>query len=199
MKMRALLVVAVPAGVVLALAAAPAQAGGGSCFSPSKSATGVRVDIREICFQPTVLFVDPGATVTWTNRESVDHTVTGLGGRWGSPESLHQGQSVTATFKEAGVYPYSCVIHYGMVGAVVVGTPSPDHSTGAAAPGLAQPSSEAVASPVAAQPAGPVKVKTVTREAGLGPVGVAGWVLFGLAGSVLLVTTLRRRRSEPGA
>src|ERR1051325_4637217 len=74
------------------------------------------------------------------------------------------------------------------------GGPSASQSPGTEGPGLAQPTSEAVATPVAA----PVKIKTVVREAGLGPVGITGWVLFGLAGSVFLVMVLRRRRTEPG-
>jgi plastocyanin len=198
MKKGALLVVGLLTGGLWAMGA-PAALAGGSCFAPSSSAAGVRVQISEICFHPTVLYVKPGARVTWANTESVDHTVTGLGGRWGTVEPLHQGQSITATFKKEGVYPYSCVIHYGMVGAVVVGTPSATQSTGTEASGLAQPTSEAVASPAAAQPAAPAKVVTVTRESGLGPVGVTGWVLFALAGIGLVATVVRRRRSGAGS
>jgi plastocyanin len=194
MKTRVLVVVALLLGGLWALGALPAQAGGGSCFAPSTSQTDVRVNVSEVCFHPTVVYVKPGATVTWTNRDPMEHTVTGLGLRWGTAEPLRDGQSVSATFGKAGVYPYSCVLHYGMVGAVVVGSPSASQSTGTEGPGLAQPTSEAVATPVAA----PVKIKTVVREAGLGPVGITGWVLFGLAGSVLLVMVLRRRRTEPG-
>jgi plastocyanin len=36
------------------------------------------------CFEATVLRVQPGSEVSWTNRDAVEHTVTGVGGTWGS-------------------------------------------------------------------------------------------------------------------
>lgn len=125
-KFRAIVLVGVLAGALTPVGlAGPAWAGGG-CHEPMVvSASGVAVDAKGLCFFPTVLYVKVGATVTWTNRDEVEHSVTGLGAAWGSGyETLRQGQSVTATFAAPGIYPYTCIIHPGMVGAVVAGRPT---------------------------------------------------------------------------
>jgi len=75
----------------------------------------------EICFDPMVIRVDPGQRVTWTNRESIAHTVTGPAGLWGSVGQLADGESVSQVFDIPGIYPYACLLHPGMIGAVVVG------------------------------------------------------------------------------
>ena len=94
---------------------------------------------------PTVVRVDAGSTITWTNRDEALHTVTGTdvrsgrpgAGSWGSLEELSQNQTFSHTFNDAGVYPYYCMLHPGMIGAVVVGNGVPEHpytaGTGAAA------------------------------------------------------------------
>jgi hypothetical protein len=58
--------------------------------------------------------------VTWTNRDKVEHTVTGVGREWGDYEPMMEGGTANNRFDKAGVYPYFCVFHPGMVGAVVV-------------------------------------------------------------------------------
>jgi copper binding plastocyanin/azurin family protein len=69
-----------------------------------------------------VLYVEPGTDVTWTNRDAMTHVVVGVGDSWGDPGiSLMQGDTVRYRFDQDGVYPYSCLIHPGMVGAIVVG------------------------------------------------------------------------------
>ena len=150
-----LVIVAALATIALAgFAAAPAQAGGSCHLATATTGTGIRVDIKELCFTPVVLYAHQGETVTWTNRDPVAHTVTGLGFAWGSDGSLTKGQSVTYRFTEAGVYPYSCVLHPGMVGAVVVGNPKAPAAS-AAIP-LAVPSQPPAAS-AAAKAAPPVE------------------------------------------
>src|SRR5690606_28103368 len=62
-----------------------------------------------------------GTEVTFRNLDAAPHTVTGESAAWGSTKQLAQGDSLSHTFEEAGVYPYSCILHPGMVGAVVVG------------------------------------------------------------------------------
>ena len=47
--------------------------------------------------------------------------ITGAANSFGDYEEFFQGQSVTHTFAKSGVYPYVCVLHPTMVGAVVVG------------------------------------------------------------------------------
>ncbi len=110
------------------LGARHAHAGGG-CTQPQSDAQGDTVDLKLFCMLPTVLRVDPGTTVTWRNADKAAHTVTGAAvrtaqpnaGSWGSFEELKPDESFTHTFDDAGVYPYYCMLHPGMIGAVVVG------------------------------------------------------------------------------
>jgi hypothetical protein len=82
---------------------------------------GRRSRSKDFCFGPTILRVATGETITFVNGDPFQHTVLGANGAWGSYDSLKQGGEATYGFSEAGVYPYVCTWHPGMVGAVVVG------------------------------------------------------------------------------
>jgi plastocyanin len=111
----------VVAGAALWAGTGVALAGGG-CHSPSTAGRGHAVDIVDLCFVSTVLYVPPGTEVTWTNQDPIEHDVVGVGDSWGDPGvSLSLGDDVTYRFDEDGVYPYACWFHPGMVGAIVVG------------------------------------------------------------------------------
>jgi plastocyanin len=119
----------VPAMVItsLWLGSGPATAGGGGgCHVGASDGTGDTVRMTENCFDATVLHVDLGTTVTWMNDDLYAHTVTGVGGTWGDFTELEQDDTVSYRFEANGVYVYSCIIHPGMVGAVVVGDGSGD-------------------------------------------------------------------------
>lgn len=104
------------------LGVGPASAGGGCLHGvPPSDGTGDTVRMIGNCFEATVLHVDPGTKVTWVNDDKYNHTVTGVGGTWGDFEALEWGDTVSHRFDGNGVYVYSCIIHPGMVGAVVVG------------------------------------------------------------------------------
>lgn len=150
-KCRVVLLAGVIAGGLSPVfGASPAIAGGGCHDAEPVMRTGKVVDAKGNCFFPTVLFVNEGATVTWTNRDAVEHSVTGLGARWGD-ESLQQGDSVSVDFSKPGVYPYTCYFHPGMVGAVVVGQPTPDGAASASNANTAPvPSAGAETSPARA-------------------------------------------------
>lgn len=100
----------------------PAGAAGGGCHRDQESGpvegTGSAVELVELCMTPTVLRVEPGAAVTFTNRDPAMHNLFGSGIYVGE---LHAERSVAFRFDDAGVYPYACTIHPGMVGAIVVG------------------------------------------------------------------------------
>ena len=99
----------------------PATAGGG-CHDPKFGDEKTdEVEMGNLCFYPTVARVEPGTKVTWRNGDLVPHMVIGAGGVWGSPDELAANGRTSFTFDEPGVFPYSCPIHAGMVGAVVVG------------------------------------------------------------------------------
>ena len=112
---------------MLSFGGGSASAGGG-CFHelPPTNGTGDTVEITANCFEATVLHVDSGTKVTWVNRDPYAHTVTGVGGTWGDFAEIAHGDSVSYRFDGNGVYLYSCLIHPGMVGAVVVGDGSGD-------------------------------------------------------------------------
>jgi plastocyanin len=120
-----LMVVLLGATLGAAMFAAPAGAsGGGGCGRPVTDARGTRVHIRNFCFTPTVLHVQRGKSVTFTNIDPFAHTVSGANVVWGSFDGLDFDKSVTYRFTRPGVYPYFCAIHVGMVGAIVVGNGS---------------------------------------------------------------------------
>lgn len=98
-----------------------ARAGGGGCHSQVISdERGTTVTVVGFCFEPTVLRVEVGESVTWTNEDDAAHTVSGVNSVWGSYDQFGQGASVTERFDEAGVYPYWCALHPSMLGTVVV-------------------------------------------------------------------------------
>lgn len=99
-----------------------ASAGGGGCHSGSfTEGMGTTVEIVDGCFTPTVLRVEPGTTVTFSNPHLVAHDVVGVTAVWGPGSELPPGTSVTRRFDRSGTYPYSCTLHPGMNGVVVVG------------------------------------------------------------------------------
>src|SRR5207247_8561062 len=79
------------------------------------------VPIVGLCFKPTVVHIAAGETVTWTNEDPVAHTVTGVNGSFGDWNPLAKGMTTKQRFDAPGTYPYFCVLHPGMAGAVVVG------------------------------------------------------------------------------
>ena len=76
--------------------------------------------IKGFAFQPDVLKVEVGAKVTWTNDDTVAHTVTADTNSFASG-NLQPGGSFSFTFTRPGTYAYHCSIHPSMHGSVVVG------------------------------------------------------------------------------
>jgi plastocyanin len=119
-RIKATLLAAVLAVTSQVAQVSPAQAGGG-CHSAATNGTGTTVEMKDMCFTPTVLRVRPGDSVTFVNRDDMQHTVTGTSELFGSYTGLAPQQSATYTFAKSGVYAYSCIFHPGMTGAVMVG------------------------------------------------------------------------------
>lgn len=80
------------------------------------------ISIQGSSFQPATITVKKGTTVTWTNQDSVSHTVTNDDSGASGPNSglLGQGQKYSFTFDTAGTFMYHCNTHTSMHGVVVV-------------------------------------------------------------------------------
>lgn len=107
------------------LVAPPVSAGGARCDDEGFTDRRVEaVNTKGGCFLPTVARVDVGTTVSWRVADDLPHTVTGAAGAFGAQQPAHDlspSQPVSVTFDTPGVYPYVCLLHPGMAGAVVVG------------------------------------------------------------------------------
>lgn len=84
-------------------------------------AESVAVDIVGFAFDPVVLEVSVGDTVTWTNNDGVAHTATqdpsGSGFQSGA---IQGGETFSFTFEEPGEFAYFCEFHPNMSGTIVV-------------------------------------------------------------------------------
>jgi plastocyanin len=101
--------------VLLAVGLAACSAGA----SASPVATN-QVDLpKSYKFEPEVITVPVGTTVTWTNHDDFTHNVSLASGT--APLTMRPGASVEHTFDVAGEFPYVCSLHpRDMRGRVVV-------------------------------------------------------------------------------
>ena len=92
------------------------RSGGGGSHDVTTSVT-----VSNDYFNPSVIQVSPGATVTWTWAGGSEHNVTFVSSAVSAPSN----RMATGTFQvvmptATGVYLYDCTIHSGMAGAVTV-------------------------------------------------------------------------------
>jgi plastocyanin len=146
-----------------ALLAVPAVAfAGDPCFhrldnrpAPSSGATS-QVVLGDCVFTPTVNRVPVGTTVTWKNASNQAHEIVGSNMTWGAHDKLLEpGDTIGWTFETAGEYGYSCMIHPGMTGVVVVGeSDGADPVAVAATDASGDPAADGTATPMIAAGAG---------------------------------------------
>jgi YVTN family beta-propeller protein len=105
---------AVPAGATAAAPPAPAGAA-----QPSAIAGQTAISIASFAFTPGTVTIAAGQTVTWTNHDTVPHTVTSNDGKWDSG-TLQPGATFSQKFDQPGTYAYQCSIHPFMQGTVIV-------------------------------------------------------------------------------
>lgn len=87
-----------------------------------------RVKIDGVAFEPPILQVKAGDTVSWTNNYKQPHMIStfkkvrGANVQDGAVESpmLKTGESFSHRFDKPGTYEYFCPIHVFMLGKVVV-------------------------------------------------------------------------------
>lgn len=96
------------------------------CFSdrpataPEPPATGDAVSIQNFAFVPPNLSAVSGTTVTWTNKDDVQHTVSSDDGHSFESSAFGQGQTFQFTAGAPGTYTYTCRIHPFMHGTLTV-------------------------------------------------------------------------------
>ncbi len=184
-------------GAAVTATAAPASAGGGCRGTPVTDATGTAVTIQDFCFGPTVLRIQPGQTVTWTNADPAAHVVAGANASWGSYDDILTAHSVSYRFVKSGVYPYVCILHPGMVGAVIVGDAK---GPGAAAFSSVQAVAAPLASPAAGSaPAAPPLVVTKTTGGVWRVAAIVGFALFLGTGLALALQRVQLARTRSRA
>jgi plastocyanin len=83
------------------------------------SAANAEVKIDNFSFAPQTVTIPVGATVTWTNRDDIPHTVVSTDGVFKS-KVRDTEEKFSYTFTKAGTYPYYCSVHPKMTGKVVV-------------------------------------------------------------------------------
>lgn len=71
-------------------------------------------------YDPPVLKIKAGTTVTWTNTGAVLHTVTSVDRKTFDSKDIHPKGTFTRTFTKPGTFPYFCNYHPWMKGTVVV-------------------------------------------------------------------------------
>lgn len=77
------------------------------------------VFIDNMKFTPSSITVSAGTTITWTNQESVAHTVTSNTAIFDSG-NMANGDTFSYTFSTIGTFPYYCKYHSSMTATVIV-------------------------------------------------------------------------------
>lgn len=94
----------------------PGNGGGGGSTPVATTA----VSIQGSAFVPSAIRVAPGAVVTWTNADNIDHNVSFASTTVADIPSWSSGPRTTTMPAAAGTYQYNCTIHAGMAGSVQV-------------------------------------------------------------------------------
>ena len=77
------------------------------------------VSIMGMAYSPATLTVTAGTTVTWTNNDTMAHTVTADDNSFDSG-TMNPGAKYSKVFSTAGTISYHCTIHPTMKASVVV-------------------------------------------------------------------------------
>jgi len=89
--------------------------------SSSQAQATDKVTISNFSFSPSSITVKKGTSVTWTNHDSVAHTVVETDGKVGpKSQAVNPGQSYSFTYNTPGTFAYHCSIHPDMTGTVTV-------------------------------------------------------------------------------
>ena len=86
---------------------------------PASSSSEVAVKIDNFSFSPATVTIPVGATVRWTNRDDIPHTVVADDKAFKS-KVLDTDEEFSYTFTKPGTYGYFCSIHPKMTAKIVV-------------------------------------------------------------------------------
>jgi plastocyanin len=105
-----------------ALSGAGAQAADSSTTGAATeaAANASMVDFKNLAYTPDSVEIPVGATVTWTNNDTVPHTVTAKDRDVLQSGTLKPGDTYSKTFDQPGTYDYFCEFHANMKGTIVV-------------------------------------------------------------------------------
>ena len=95
-----------------------------SSIQPSNTNTNTasnnEVTLEGFAFSPLELKIKKGSTVTWTNQDSVKHTVTSDSGSELSSALIKKGETYSNVFNELGTFSYHCTPHPSMKAKIIV-------------------------------------------------------------------------------
>ena len=83
----------------------------------------VRIDIVDFAFEPAMVEVPVGATVTWVNVGPTDHTTVAFGvdgKKVFDSNIMHEGDVYSLSLDRAGRYEYICGLHPSMMAVLIV-------------------------------------------------------------------------------
>ncbi len=97
--------------------------------TPTASCTPVTrsVMMADFVYNPQIITVTQGSTISWWNEGPSAHTSTSDTGAWDSG-NVNPGGTFQFTFGSPGAYPYHCTLHPQMLGTIIVtdcGLPTP--------------------------------------------------------------------------
>src|SRR3989441_1747742 len=183
----------------LMLLAAPIVVAGGGCINRNAANDGAfaTVQIKDCSFAPTITRVPVDSAVTWKNVDYLPHVISGVGwgsaegyANYGQPGTLNPGGTFTFTFAKSGLYPYTCYLHPGMSGLVIVGDVDTTTVPVITAANAATPS--AAVAPATTRVAAANDSGSWIAPAALGAVAAVALTGFGLS-------RLRREKERAGA
>lgn len=76
--------------------------------------------ISNFMFKPMIIKVAPGARIKVTNKDTVDHTVTAVDGKFKTGKIGHNQTKYFRAPLKKGIYHYICSIHQFMMGTLIV-------------------------------------------------------------------------------
>jgi plastocyanin len=95
------------------------SAASGPC-APSDAPGTVSAGMANVAFDPSSITAKVGDVISWTNKDTVQHTATVKGNETCTTPNLATEASGGITFSQAGSYDFFCKIHPQMTGTIEV-------------------------------------------------------------------------------